>query len=204
MREATFTAEEAATIDYYNEHGAEWATSHDVVRYWGAAFGEFQHLLPTGKILEIGAGAGRDAQTLGEMGCDYTGTDISTGMFALAQERNPGIKLSQQSVYELAFADKTFDGFWAAAVLLHLPKARLGEALGEIQRVCKNNAIGFIAVKDGMGEEVIGDGRLFSYYQYGEMNPILHQSGFAVLDSVYWPKGKKTTWRMFFVQAIKL
>ena len=55
-------------------------------------------------------------------GYDYTGTDISTGLLNEARKKVPGQSFYEMSVYDLDFPEGTFDGFWASAILLHIPK----------------------------------------------------------------------------------
>jgi ubiquinone/menaquinone biosynthesis C-methylase UbiE len=197
----SFTDRERKTIEFYDKKGRDWAGSHDTVRYWGEWFERFKTLLPGGSVLELGTGAGRDAAVLQELGFDYTGVDISTGLLHLAKENNPNLPVSQQSLYELAFADNTFDGFWASAVLLHLPKDRVVEALTEAKRVTRPGGIGFISVKQGNGEKVLDDGRLFADYQPGELDQKLQEADLAVVESAVWPKSDNTTWLIYLVQT---
>ena len=70
----------------------------------------------------------------------------------------------------------TFDGVWAAASLLHLPKARIHQALQEIRRVLKPDGGFFITVKKGEGEALVDNHvgkRFFAYYQPQELTQLL-------------------------------
>ena len=78
--------------------------------------------------------AGRDIDNLIKHGYGYTGTDISEGMLNIVKKRYPKQEFYKQSVYDLSFPKK-FDGFWAVAVLLHIPKSRIDEALQAIKAV---------------------------------------------------------------------
>lgn len=113
-----------------------------------------QELLPTGKVLEIGSGGGRDAKELIAKGYKYTGTDVSKGLLEEARKANPSTVFLRQSVYDLDFPDNTFDGFWASAVLLHIPKDRIDEALSRLRAVVRNDGIGFISIKQGEGQKI--------------------------------------------------
>jgi SAM-dependent methyltransferase len=196
-----FTEVEKGTIRFYNQHGADWVRHHDTKRFWGWYIDRLAQLLPRGRLLEIGMGGGRDAEELRELGYDYVGIDISTGMFKLAQDRNEGIKVAQQSVYELAFPDDSFDGFWASATLLHLPKDRVGKALRELKRVVRRGGVGFVSVKDGDKDEVGGDGRYFANYRRGELEETILDSGLSVVESHAWRAKEDLTWRICFVSA---
>ncbi len=73
------------------------------------------------------------------MGYDYVGTDASEGLIKIAQSRNPTANFKHMSVHNLDFPQNEFDGFLAAAVLLHTPKDRIKAALDRIRAVIKSN-----------------------------------------------------------------
>lgn len=195
--------QEKATVNYYNRLSDEWISTHSTPHYWNTAFERFHKLLPEGKLLEVGAGAGRDAMELWSLGYDYTGTEISQNMLDHARENNPYLTFLPRSVYELGFPDNSFDGFWAAAVLLHLPKDRVGLALSELHRVTRSGGMGFIAIKYGDGERVEADGRFFAYYSYRELEQVLTRVGLEPREKIIWPSDLNTTWLMYFVRTLK-
>lgn len=104
---------EEATNNYYDTHALEWAQAHGDSddTFWRQQMDVFHELLPTGNVLEIGSGTGRDAKALLKLGYTYTGTDISKGLLQLAQNRNPQAHFIRQSVYELSLNTR-FEGFW--------------------------------------------------------------------------------------------
>ena len=96
----------------------------------------------------------------------------------MAQERNPRATFVLVNVYDLDFSQK-FDGFWAAASLLHIPKSRIPDALQRIRTNVRKGGIGFISLKQGDGEGPDEKtGRWFSYYQAGEFEQKLEGRGF--------------------------
>ena len=160
----------------------------------------FKELLPRGKVLEIGSGAGKDASALISLGYDYTGTDASEGLLNIAQKRNPMAKFYKMAVHDLSFPDQEFDGFWTAATLLHIPKAGVGEALKSIGRVVKSGGIGFISMKAGAGErEDASTGRWFAYYSQDGFHKILEENGYSVIQEDT-RKGEKDWWLVYFVK----
>ena len=173
---------EHETVAFYNHNASGWAKQHTGVGFWAKEMAKFKQYLPTGAVLEIGCGSGRDAKELAALGYEYVGTDISASMVRIVQKNNPNLTFFQQSVYELDFSDNTFDGFWAAAVLLHIPKVRMNEALGKIHTVVKPDGMGFISIKDGE-EERFEKGRLYNYYHLDEFVQVLNRNDFSVLES---------------------
>jgi ubiquinone/menaquinone biosynthesis C-methylase UbiE len=201
------TQEEQATKAAYDKAAAAWADYFDNGAGWPEELKKFHKLLPSGKILEIGAGTGRDAQELIKLGYDYVGTDISEGLLSIARSKMPTQKFIETSVYDLSFPEK-FDGFWASAVLLHIPKKRIDEALNKIKRTQRKNAIGFISIKDGLGEELsersmggINTKRFFALWSKDEFEGRLRKADFKIKDYSYRTVTLNTKWHMFIVQV---
>jgi len=200
------TQEEKITVGSYDRAADVWESNHSTPKFWGANFDKFHGLLPTGRILEIGCGAGRDAQELIKMGYDYFGTDISEGLLNLARKNNPGSNFLQLNAYDLDFTEP-FDGFWCAAMLIHIPKARVNEALQSIKRSMKPQAIGFIAVKEGDGEKMesrpdLHDGEfLYSYWHDEEYRRVLDQNGLEVVHHGYMPTSPRSKWLTYLLKV---
>ncbi len=205
------TKEEEQTVKTYDTNSYDWASKHATERFWGSEMDRFKELLPKGKILEIGSGGGRDAKELIHNGYGYTGTDISQGLLKEAKKANPGVIFLHQSVYDLDFPDDTFDGFWASAVLLHIPKTRINEALQRLHDVVREGGVGFISIKKGTGEKVEEDepemedkrARLFSYYEQKEFKKILKKNNFEIAEERIRPMNERTTWLIYFVKVKK-
>lgn len=197
---------EDETIAAYNAYAEEWHERHLEPRYWGDAMDYFQELLPRGKMLEIGAGGGRDAKDLIARGYEYYGTEPAENFVAIARQYNPGATFEQRSVYELQSGEH--DGFWASAVLLHIPRDRIQEALGNLHGAVKRGAVGFIAIKEGDGEkvEIGGDSvaikRLFVLWRDDDFKKELVKAGFEVIKHVRTEKSQRTTWLKYFVRAV--
>ncbi|HEU5005043.1 MAG TPA: class I SAM-dependent methyltransferase [Candidatus Saccharimonadales bacterium] len=199
------TPQEEITKQSYDSVAADWADTHKTVKFWQDNFDEFFRLLPSGRLLEIGCGSGRDARELIGQGYDYVGTDISGPQLEQARKNNPGADFKQVSLYDLDF-DKPFDGFWAAAVLIHVPKSRIDEALSSITKNMKAKAIGFIAMKEGEGEELQTKDYLkntpyfFAFWQRGEFREVLTRHGMTTLHEDYIPMSHGTKWLTYIVR----
>lgn len=88
----------------------------------------------------------------------------------------------------LTFPDGTFQGVWCLASLLHLPKAEAPIALREMWRVLARGGALLLSVQEGEGEgwednRYFGNvHRFFARYSQGELERMLSEVGFAVLD----------------------
>lgn len=180
--------EEQTTLNSYNSIATDWSAKNSDPDFWKEEFTKFSLFLPAGKILDVGCGTGRDSEYFTQHGYEYYGIDASEKMLSIASETHPGVMFYLQNFYELQFADESFDGFWAAASLLHVPKEKVSQPLEEINRVCKPGAIGFIGIKEGEGMgmvewEDMGQERFYAYYSYKEFSDILEQAGFEVMEA---------------------
>jgi SAM-dependent methyltransferase len=199
--------QEAKTIETYDNSAEQWAVSHELVNDWAGTAQEFKSHLPSGKILEIGCGGGRDAAELIKLGFEYVGTDASAGMVRVARAAvSGGASFEQLSVYDLSRLGVLFDGFWACAVLLHIPKIRIDEALSAITSVLKPGAVGMVSIKDGDGEDFevrdkdgTHEERLFVYWKKADFETVLARNGLSVIKYDYRPVSARTNWHIFFV-----
>ena len=141
----------------------------------------------------------------------YTGTDASQSMLDIARKNVPNGEFKVMDFYNLDFPEKSFDGFWAAASLLHVPKNEIPEVLKGIKRIIKDNGIGFISLKlkDSLDEGVIKENkrdisteRYFSFYADGEFNKILEKTGFKVIEETRVQENdeRKQMWLCYFVK----
>lgn len=191
------------TVKYYNQEANSWSASHggdDKESWWKDEMTRFNEYLPSGRILEIGSGVGKDAEALIRLGYDYTGTDASSGLLELARKRNPSATFIQRYAHEIEPSLGEFDGFWASAVLLHIPRDEMRDSLLAISSVIKNDGVGFITMKEGEGERVDEKtGRLFTYYKEEEFTNVLESANFSVLE-VGRRDTEKDNWLIFYVK----
>ena len=123
---------------------------------------EFLNLLqPGGHILDAGCGPGRDSLYFIQHGFTVTAFDASRAMVDFASQ------LIGQPVLHLKFSEiefnNQFDGVWACASLLHVPKSSIDDVIERIIRSLKNKGIFYSSFKYGE-DEIFRNGRLFSNY----------------------------------------
>jgi len=122
----------------------------------------FLALLPPGaNILELGCGAGAASAQMLAAGFEVCPTDGSPEMAAEASRR------LGRPVETLLFHDldriEAYDGVWANACLLHVPRAELAQVLTLIWRALKPGGHFYASFKAGDAE---GRDRLDRYYNY--------------------------------------
>lgn len=158
-------------------------------------------------MIDLGCGEGRDAIIFIQSDFDYTGVDISEGMLRIARERVSGGVFQQADFSKVNFTAGSFDGFWAAASFIHVPKKDIHTVLQEAKRVVKTGGVGFISIKEkrGTDEGMVyedrygGMGRYFSFYTQGEFRQILEENDYSILKCSTHAEGKNN-WLCFFVK----
>ena len=122
----------------------------------------FLALLPKGaKILDFGCGSGRDTKYFIEKGFRAEGVDGSEELCRIASE-NTGTTVRHMMFNELDEID-TYDGIWACASILHLPKSELRDVLMKMIRAVKDGGYLYVSFRHGDFEGYIND-RYFSYF----------------------------------------
>lgn len=118
--------------------------------------------MPRGpRVLELGCGAGLDAEAMTALGADVTATDGSPTMARIAEHR------LGRPVRVMLFDDlddeAVYDGVWANASLLHARADALPGVLARVWRALKPGGLFYASFKSGEGE---GRDRLDRYYSF--------------------------------------
>lgn len=214
LKEHTFFPKELKTLEAYAKNTQGWTKTHSDQDFWLPCYTLFQELLPKGKVLDIGCGGGRDAEFFIQAGYDYVGIDAVGEMIKQARDNAPSGNFLQMSMYSLGFLPhpnpNSFDGFWASASLLHIPKENLPLVLEEIKRVVRPGGIGFISVKEGEGESMVRGGsgiegeneRFFAFYEIREFAGVLESKGFEILKCLRFTRiPDSAVWLVYFVKV---
>ncbi len=118
-------------------------------------------LAPNAAVLELGCGGGRDSAALLAKGLDLTPSDGSPELAAEAQTRL-GRKVQVLRFADLA-AENAYDGVYANACLLHVPRAELPAILRGIHRALRADGVFYSSFKEGTQEGRDRFGRLYNY-----------------------------------------
>jgi SAM-dependent methyltransferase len=117
-------------------------------------------LPPDGSILELGCGAGNHSAVMLEAGFSVRATDGSPEMAEIASRRL-GHPVEAMLFHQLD-ADEAYDGVWASACLLHVPREELAGILGR-HRALKPSGAFYASFKIGSSD---GRDNLGRYYNY--------------------------------------
>ena len=149
-----------ATLRFYGGNAEAYAKRTFTSRQ--ARLMAFLAQLPPGaRILELGCGAGGDTAEMLARGFDVRPTDGSPEMAAIAS-KHLGRPVETLLFHELDVI-AAYDGVWANACLLHVPRAGLADDLARIRRALKAGGVFYASYKAGDAD---GRDMLNRYYNY--------------------------------------
>ncbi len=147
------------TLNYYQQN-AEAFTRNTLAADMAATRTRFvAHLSPDALILDFGCGSGRDTKAFLDAGFRVEATDGSEELCASASAYT-GIPVRHALFTDLDESNR-YDGIWACASILHLPKTELAEVLNRIETALKLGGILYASFKYGTFEGM-RNGRYFS------------------------------------------
>lgn len=125
-------------------------------------------------VLDVGCGAGRDAEALAVRGSSVVAVDLSMPLLRIAKERcrNLPVELIHASALRLPLSAESVGGIWSSGCLLHLELGDIALALKEMHRVLAPGAPLGLSMKSGIGSEN-REGRLFTYVQREQLHEML-------------------------------
>jgi len=129
-----------------------------------------QYVKQGGRILDAGCGSGRDSLYFLKQGYEIVSIDASEEMVKMSS-RLTGQKTLKMRFDEINF-DTEFDGVWACASLLHVPKSDIEEVFNKLLKSLKTEGILFASFKYG-NNELIRDKRLFNSYDEDGLQDLL-------------------------------
>ncbi len=148
------------TTSFYDDNAEAYATRDR--KPPTARLDAFLAALPEeARILELGCGGGQDCAYMLSRGFDVTPTDGSAEL-ARQAEKLVGRPVKVMRFEELA-AREEFDGIWAEASLLHVPRTDLPGILALIRNALKKGGIFHASFKAGTAEGHDGFGRYYNY-----------------------------------------
>ena len=190
------------TSSFYDDNAAVYAARKR--RLPQNRLDAFLDTLPKGaSILELGCGGGQDAAYMLSRGFDVTPTDGST---ELAQQAEALIGKPVKILrFEMLEAEGDYDGVWAEASLLHVPRIALPDILARIRRALKDGGRFHASFKAGDAEGHDTFGRYYNYPSAAWIVDVLDAGGWRDITTSQADgggyDGKPTSW--LYVKAAK-
>ncbi|NCC76998.1 MAG: class I SAM-dependent methyltransferase [Clostridia bacterium] len=167
------------TIRYYDQNADDFVAG-TLQADMSEARDRFLDLLQPGTlILDLGCGSGRDSKAFLEQGYQVEAIDGSQELCAAAS------RLTDLAVRHLTFDQlqeiEKYDGIWACASLLHVPKSEMPSILVRIKAALKPHGIVYISVKEGEFDG-LRKGRHFADYREEEFVSLLEAQKLEIIE----------------------
>ena len=147
------------TIGFYDENAEDFfrrSVDADMAR----GHADFTALLaPGGRVLDAGCGSGRDSLALARLGFEVTPIEASPKLAALAKAHTK-LPVEVMTFDQIGWRE-TFDGVWACASLLHVPRTELASAVRRLRDALAPGGILWMSFKYG-AQERQANGRHFT------------------------------------------
>jgi len=191
--------------DTYNKIAEDWHQIHKADDWWVSGTEHFCSFLPNrALVLDVGCGGGVKSKYFVEKGMTVVGADLSENMVGIAKREVPQARFVVLDARDIDTLPEIFDGIFAQAVLLHLPKKEIVPLLKKFKEKLKEGGYLYVAVKeqraDKSGEEIkdMDDygypyELFFSYFTEEEMKQYFSDAGFEVASSTVTSSGR-TRW----------
>lgn len=158
-------------ISFYEAHAEEYCGATRALDM-SCLYARFLSSLPLGAhLLDAGCGSGRDTKAFLSMGYRVVAFDASPRMASLASAYT-GRPCQVLRFQEMEF-NQEFDGIWACASILHVPKQEFEEALRRCVRALKPGGTMYFSVIEGEGERRSPQGRLYNSYTEDAVTKLL-------------------------------
>lgn len=135
-------------------------------------------------LLDLGCGGGQDARVFRREGYRVVGMDLTAAFLRCARKEAPLLPLVRSDMRELPFRAASFDGVWAAASLIHLPKTDAVRVLKMLRQIARPGAMLGATITYGMNSGVLTKGwmpgRYFARWQKAELTHAVERSGWTV------------------------
>ncbi|MCR4717637.1 MAG: class I SAM-dependent methyltransferase [Lachnospiraceae bacterium] len=162
------------SVDYYNKYANAYFDTTVALDMSDVLERFIDMLEPNATVLDLGCGSGRDSKILIENNFEVTLLDASSELAELA-DIYTGVEPLVMDMRDMDF-DSVFDGIWACASLLHLPKDDMKDMLRKISDALKEGGICYLSVKKGDFEGFRQE-RYYSDYEPLELKMLLEDVG---------------------------
>ncbi len=172
------------TLFSYDSNAKEFAERYEggsggISEWFGVAFPK------RCRVLDVGAGSGRDLALLLRGGWEAFGVEPAPGLIEEALRCHPELqgRLARGGLPGLStIPDQSFDGILCSAVLMHIPEEELLDSIISLRRVLKPGGRLLLSLPiEADGTPTCGrdsTGRIFNGLSAGKMEGLLSRCGF--------------------------
>ncbi|MGI4848567.1 MAG: class I SAM-dependent methyltransferase [Janthinobacterium lividum] len=160
------------SISYYDRNADAFFAS-TVNADMAEARGQFLTHIDTGAhVLDAGCGSGRDTKAFLEHGLLVTAFDASKELVERATEY-AGIAVRTMTFDQMEWTEE-FDGIWACASLLHVPRSDLPSIMSKLGSALRAGSVLYGSFKYG-NTETEKDGRTFTNQTEDTLNDLIEE-----------------------------
>lgn len=193
------------TRNTYNRIAKDWHSDHQKDTWWQEGTDDFIAVLPPGgRVLDVGCGGGFKSAYLMRHGLKVSGIDFSEELIKIASAEVPQAEFRVMDMRDVGTLSERFDGVFAQASLLHIPRSKASEVVWGLANVLKPGGCLYLAVKEAYSggpleemkvERDYGEPytRFFSYFTMDDLRDYVGQAGLGMVAERFLPSGK-TTW----------
>jgi len=192
--------------DFYNKNARSWASLKTNSFHHERPFRLFvSYLKPGPTVIDIGCANGIHVPLFLGIGrrLKYEGIDISSQFLNIARAHYPQLSFQLADIVDRrTLPRKKYDGFWAAAVLQHIPKSQWDATLSNIERLTGRNGMGYVTVPDKRPNPASQkDRRHFSLFSKPDFRRMIGSRGWKIVNSGTLPSFHKIArWHWFIVR----
>jgi SAM-dependent methyltransferase len=162
--------------------------------------------IPAGaRLLDLGCGGGKDAGDLDRRGYRVVGVDRTSALLSAGRCRYPSLPLVRADLRDLPFQAMSFDGLWAAASLMHLPKPDARRILADLCKLVRPGGLFAATVTYGVKSRLVTDGwvpgRYFARWKKEELARAVRRAGWKILElKIITNRERKGRWLNLLAQ----
>ena len=164
-----------------------------------------QYLPADARLLDLGCGGGQDAGDLAQRGYRVVGVDRTRALLSAGRRRYCSLPLVRADLRELPFQAMSFNGLWAAASLIHLPKPDARRILTDLYRLVRPGGLFAATMTHGLKSRRVTDGwlpgRYVARWRKDELARAVRRAGWKILElKVVTNRERKGRWLNLFAQ----
>lgn len=201
--------EVSMTKAFYDKNAALWSSRKTDSFHHELTFQKILFLWPEkGSIIDIGCAGGIHVPLFLGMGhkLRYFGIDISKSFLKIAQRRYPKLNFAQGNILDKEILpSKKFDGFWAAAVLMHVPYEKWDEMFSNLESLVRPSSFCYLSLPtEHPGGKTPNDTRHFTCLSPEEQINYIKSRGWRIKSKgVIDGFNKENIWRWYIIQLPK-
>lgn len=172
------------SVGYYDRDAAAFIRRYDALRFEDVQSGVLRFLpTPPASILDIGAGSGRDARALAELGYDVTAVEPAAGFRTGAAEKAPKVRWIDDRFPNLSSLNderRSYDFILCSAVLMLVQPEDIQVSFDAMARLLAPGGKIAISVRDPVSNE---PAEIFHRHETNRLMSAAAAAGLHIIDT---------------------